>query len=92
MAAKKKAQKAPFEPDPLVPDATVAEELGTTVMTLWRRSNDPDEGFPPPIKIGNRNFRSRRALEAYKARKVREAMRLHKARLALRRRESSTNV
>jgi predicted DNA-binding transcriptional regulator AlpA len=90
MATKKRVQKAPFEPDPLVPDAAVAEELGTSVMTLWRRTNDPDEDFPPPIKCGNRNFRSRKALEAYKARKVREAMRLHKARIALRRRASTS--
>ena len=75
------------EPDSLVPDRVVGQELGTTVMSLWRRTNDPDDGFPPPIKIRGRNFRSRKALEAYKARKLREAMRVHKARLDVRRRD-----
>jgi hypothetical protein len=74
------------EPDSLVPDAQVAKELGISVMGLWRRSNDPDEDFPAPIKIRSRNFRSRRALEQYKARKLREAMRTHHARLNVRRR------
>jgi predicted DNA-binding transcriptional regulator AlpA len=63
------------EPDSLVPDAQVAKELGTSVMGLWRRTNDPDGDFPAPIKIRSRNFRSRKALEAYKARKLKEAMR-----------------
>jgi hypothetical protein len=75
------------EHDQLVPDAVVAKELGTTVMSIWRRTNDPNDDFPAPIKIRNRNFRSRKALEAYKQRKLREAMRIHKARLDLRRRE-----
>ena len=70
-----------------MPDAQVAEELGTSVMGLWRRTNDPDDDFPAPVKIRNRNFRSRRQLEAYKARKLREAMRLQHARLNVRRRE-----
>jgi predicted DNA-binding transcriptional regulator AlpA len=74
------------EPDSLVPDAQVAKELGTGVMGLWRRTNDPDDDFPAPIKIRSRNFRSRKALEAYKARKLREAMRTHHARLNVRRR------
>ena|SRR5438876_888170 len=74
------------EPDSLVPDALVAKELGTSVMGLWRRTNDPDDDFPAPIKIRSRNFRSRKALEAYKARKLREAMRTHHARLNVRRR------
>jgi predicted DNA-binding transcriptional regulator AlpA len=74
------------EPDSLVPDAQVAKELGTSVMGLWRRTNDPDEDFPAPIKINGRNFRSRKGLEGYKARKLREAMRMHHARLNVRRR------
>jgi predicted DNA-binding transcriptional regulator AlpA len=74
------------EPDSLVPDAQVAKELGTSVMGLWRRTNDPDDDFPAPIKIRSRNFRSRKALEAYKTRKLKEAMRTHHARLNIRRR------
>jgi predicted DNA-binding transcriptional regulator AlpA len=72
-------------PDSLLPDAQVAKELGITVMSLWRRTNDPDEDFPAPIKIRNRNFRSRKQLEAYKKRKLRKAMRTHHARLNVRR-------
>ena len=75
------------EPDSLVPDAVVAKELGTSVMGLWRRTNDPDDDFPPPIKIRSRNFRSRKALETYKARKFEEGFQAHKVRLDLRRRE-----
>jgi hypothetical protein len=74
------------EPDSLVPDAQVAKELGCSVMGLWRRTNDPDDDFPAPIKIRSRNFRSRKALEAYKARKLRDAMRTHHVRLNIRRR------
>ena len=74
------------EPDSLVPDRIVAQELGTSVMSLWRRTNDPDDDFPAPIKINGRNFRSRKQLEAYKARKLKEAMRHHELRLNVRRR------
>jgi hypothetical protein len=74
------------EPDSFVPDAVVAKELGTSVMGLWRRTNDPDDNFPAPIKVNGRNYRSRRALESYKARKLREAMREHHKRLNIRRR------
>ena len=56
-------------------------------MSLWRWSNDPDEvGFPAPVKINGRNFRSRKQLEAYKKGKLREAMFTHHARLNVRRR------
>jgi predicted DNA-binding transcriptional regulator AlpA len=74
------------EPDSFVPDSVVAKELGITVMSLWRRTNDPDGQFPPPIKVSGRNFRSRKQVEEYKARKLREAMRVQHARLNIRRR------
>lgn len=69
-----------------MPDAQVAKELGTSVMGLWRRTNDPEDDFPAPIKINGRNYRSRKQLEAYKARVLREAMRTHHERLNVRRR------
>ena len=31
-------------------------------------------GFPPPVKIRNRNFRSRRAIEEFKIRMMRAAI------------------
>lgn len=61
-------------PDELVPDPKVWREFNITPMTGWRWTNDPDLGFPPPIKIRTRCFRSRRALEAFKARMLRLAI------------------
>jgi hypothetical protein len=56
-------------PDHLVPDPIVAKEFGgVSLMTLYRWTMDPTLGFPPPIKIRTKNFRSRRALEDFKAR------------------------
>jgi predicted DNA-binding transcriptional regulator AlpA len=60
--------------DRLVPDSAVRQELGVTLMTLWRYTHDRNLKFPPPIKIRNRNFRSRLLLEAFKARMLRLAI------------------
>jgi predicted DNA-binding transcriptional regulator AlpA len=59
--------------DELVPDPQVWKEFSISAMTLWRWNQDPALNFPPPIKIRNRNFRSRRELEAFKERMVRIA-------------------
>lgn len=59
--------------DNLVPDPVVAKELNVTTMTLWRWTNDAELGFPKPIKIRERNYRSRRALEEFKARMMQRA-------------------
>ena len=62
-------------PDQLVPDPVVAEEFGgVTLMTLYRWTKDPTLGFPPPVKIRNKNFRSRRAIEDFKARLMHKAI------------------
>lgn len=62
-------------PDQLVRDPIVAQEFGdVSLMTIYRWTNDPTLGFPPPIKIRNKNFRSRRALEEFKARMMRAAV------------------
>jgi hypothetical protein len=61
-------------PDELVPDPKIAKEFSVTLMTLWRWDRDPTLQFPPPIKIRNRNFRSRAALEEFKARLLRRAI------------------
>ena len=56
-------------PDTLVPDPKVAGEFGVTLMTLWRWDRSPAKselGWPPSIKIGRRNYRSRHGLEAFK--------------------------
>jgi hypothetical protein len=61
--------------DNLIPDPVVCAEFGVTAMTLWRWTRDPDLNFPPAIAIRNRNFRSRKQLEAFKARMLSKAIR-----------------
>jgi predicted DNA-binding transcriptional regulator AlpA len=61
-------------PDEFVPDPQVWREFGVTAMTGHRWTSNPALDFPPKIKIGDRNFRSRRQLEAFKQRMVRQAM------------------
>ena len=59
--------------DTLVPDPQVRKEFGgVSDMCLWRWTHDPSLGFPPVIRIKNCCYRSRRALEEFKARLVRE--------------------
>jgi len=60
--------------DKLVPDPVVWREFGVTSMTLYRWTNDEKLGFPPPVKIRTKNFRSRRALEEFKERMMRNAI------------------
>jgi predicted DNA-binding transcriptional regulator AlpA len=57
-----------------VPDPQVCREFGISAMTLWRWDHDHTLSFPPPIRIRNRKFRSRRQLEETKARMLRDAM------------------
>jgi hypothetical protein len=65
-------------PDELVPDPQVRREFGgVSSMTTWRWDRDPKMvalGWPPPIKIQGRNFRSRTRLEAFKGRLVQRAL------------------
>ncbi len=60
--------------DELVPDPVVAKQFNVSLMTIWRWSHDPDLNFPPAVQIRKRNFRSRRALEAFKAGLIRGAI------------------
>jgi hypothetical protein len=62
------------DPDQFVPDPQVWREFNITEMTLHRWDNDEALGFPPKIKIRSRNFRSRAALEAFKAKMLRQAI------------------
>ncbi len=62
------------EKDTLVPDTLVLKEFGISSMSLWRWDHDPDLGFPPPIRIRRRKFRSRLALEEFKTRMIRSAI------------------
>jgi hypothetical protein len=65
------------EPDKLVPDPQAWREFGVSAMAWWRWGRDADLialGFPPPVKIRGRNFRSRRQLEIFKQRMLRRAI------------------
>jgi hypothetical protein len=62
----------------LVPDPEVRREFGVTEMTLWRWDGDPALGFPPPIRIRKRKFRSRRALDEFKQRMMQDAIAQHR--------------
>jgi hypothetical protein len=55
--------------DTLVPDPQVQKEFGVTAMSIWRWDRDPELiklGWPAPIRIRSRKFRSRIALENFK--------------------------
>lgn len=66
-----------MEPDELVPDSKVAKEFGRSLITFYRWDRDPNKaalGWPPPVKIGQRNYRSRKMLEEFKARLIKTAL------------------
>lgn len=59
----------------LVADPDVRREFGViSEDTLARWDADAELGFPPKITIRNRNYRSRVALDEFKARLVAEAL------------------
>jgi hypothetical protein len=63
--------------DSMVPDPVVFAEFGITPMTGWRWDHDPalsELGWPPPVKIRERKFRSRTQLERFKANMLRRAL------------------
>jgi hypothetical protein len=64
--------------DSLVPDAIARAELGgVSKMTWWRWDRDPDlavQGFPPAIRIRERVYRSRLALDDFKQRLLQQAV------------------
>ena len=65
------------EIDPFVADTIVCKEFHVTSMSLYRWDHDPAKhqlGWPPRIKIGNRNYRLRSQLEAYKANLLKRAL------------------
>jgi hypothetical protein len=63
--------------DTLVPDPLVAREMNINPITIWRWDSNPELaalGWPPPIRIRKRKYRSRKALEDFKAALVRRAI------------------
>ena len=61
-------------PDEFVPDPQVWREFGITSMSGYRFDRRPELGFPPPIRIGKRKYRSRKQIEAYKQRLIAAAL------------------
>jgi hypothetical protein len=63
--------------DSFVSDSEVVRELGITLQTVFRwdqNSRVIADGWPPKIKIGTRNYRSRAALEEFKANLLKRAL------------------
>jgi hypothetical protein len=64
--------------DVFVPDRVMRRELGNIGhMTVWRHDRDPAMaklGWPPVILFGGRKYRSRKALELFKANLVKRAI------------------
>lgn len=57
-----------FKIDDLIKDSEVWRSLGVTSMTLWRWTHEERFAhlkFPPVIKIGDRNYRSRSAVNKF---------------------------
>lgn len=71
-------QRNTVEPDSHVPDSKARQELGgLSRMCLWRWDRSADMralGWPPPIELNGRKYRSRRALEEFKANLMRRAL------------------
>ena len=50
----------------LLPDSQVRQRYGgISAMTLWRWDSDPALGFPKPVRINNRKYRSEDELDAF---------------------------
>jgi hypothetical protein len=74
MRTKREAAMANEDPGDLISDNDCCRELGgVTRVTLWVYSHDPELNFPPVIKLRQRNFRSRRAFNEFKARLIARA-------------------
>lgn len=68
----------------LVTDKQVAQELGgVRPITIWRWTKDSNLGFPPAVKINNRNYRRRSDIEAFKLRMFEQAVTSNKTEVAL---------
>ena len=63
--------------DALIPDAQVAEEMGVTLMSLWRWDRNKkliEAGWPPPVYLNKRRYRGRKLLEEFKAQLIERAI------------------
>jgi len=57
----------------LLSDRQVAERYDVVVRTLERWDRQPDLGFPPPVRINGRRYRSVLALEQWDRANARKA-------------------
>jgi hypothetical protein len=77
--------KTEATPDTWVPDPQVFREMDITPMTGSRWDKDPrmiELGWPPPMQVRKRNYRSRKMLERFKANMLERAMKARKQLLA----------
>lgn len=58
----------------LIPKPALARELGVSSRTVSRWMADPALAFPPPIRLRNRLYFARSALEAWKNARVRASI------------------
>jgi hypothetical protein len=71
--------------DELVPDPQVAKELNISLMTVWRWDRDPEMvalGWPPPVRLRTRKYRSRLQLEKFKNAALRRAIKTRNEKVA----------
>jgi hypothetical protein len=64
--------------DRLVSEPDVCAEFGISAMCAWRWDRDAKmiaQGWPAPIRLNRRKFRSRAALDAFKQNLVERAVR-----------------
>jgi hypothetical protein len=77
-STKSKRKTATVAPDALVSDSVARQECGkVSRMCIWRWDHDPamaELGWPPPIQLNNRKYRSRRALEVFKQNLMKRAL------------------
>lgn len=61
-------------PTDLIPKPAIARELGVSSRTVSRWMGDKSLGFPTPIRLRNRLYFPRTALEEWKARRIRASI------------------
>ena len=68
---------ANYGDEDLIPDRLVKEIFSVTRQTLWRWENDPELGFPQPVRVKRQKARKVGELRAFRARMWREGLRRH---------------
>jgi predicted DNA-binding transcriptional regulator AlpA len=58
----------------LIPKPAIARELGVSSRTVSRWMADPAIAFPRPIRLRNRLYFARSALEAWKSARIRASI------------------